>query len=204
MTDPRALAQLRHLYQNMVNGAVRDTASAKRIAENLLATAIEALERGTPPAVAGEPIGYLYCGGSYGDELADWEIVADQHQCDKLNEHHGSLGKEARLPLYVTPQPAQAQDGAVPLTYQQVIAAWNAQADEHNQWDALGEDEKIEWAVACAKAAPQAVVEPLTDEQIQEAILPINPHGMGYFLRIARAIERAHGIGIKGGLHGAE
>ena len=53
MTDPRALAQLRHLYQNMVNGAVRDTASAKRIAENLLATAIEALERGTPPVAQG-------------------------------------------------------------------------------------------------------------------------------------------------------
>lgn len=46
-------------------------------------------------------------------------------------------------------------------TYQKVVAAWNAQADEHNQWDALGEDEKIEWAVACAKAAPPAVVEPL-------------------------------------------
>jgi len=40
----------------MVNGAVRDTASAKRIAEGLLAPAIEALERGTPPAVAGEPV----------------------------------------------------------------------------------------------------------------------------------------------------
>ena len=34
--------------------------------------------------------------------------------------------------------------------YQQVISAWNAQADEHNQWDELGEDEKIEWAVKCA------------------------------------------------------
>lgn len=55
MTEPTALAQLRHLYQNMVNGAVRDTASAKRIAEGLLAPAIEALERGTPPAVVGEP-----------------------------------------------------------------------------------------------------------------------------------------------------
>ena len=40
----------------------------------------------------------------------------------------------------------------------------------------------------------QAGAVPLTDEQIQEAILPINPHGMGYFLRIAHAIERAHGI----------
>lgn len=27
--------------------------------------------------------------------------------------------------------------------YQQVVAAWNAQADETNQWDALGEDEKM-------------------------------------------------------------
>ena len=80
---------------------------------------------GTPPAVAGEPIGYLYCGGSYGDELADWEIVADQHQCDKLNEHHGSLGKEARLPLYTTPQPTQAQQArAVPLTDEQIAAIW--------------------------------------------------------------------------------
>ena len=48
MTEPTALAQLRHLYQNMANGAVRDTASAKRIAEGLLAPAIEALERATP------------------------------------------------------------------------------------------------------------------------------------------------------------
>ena len=32
-------------------------------------------------------------------------------------------------------------------TYQQVVAAWNAQADEYNQWDSLGEDEKIEWAL---------------------------------------------------------
>jgi len=71
---------------------------------------------GAHPAVAGEPIGHLYCGGSYGDELADWEIVADQHQCDKLNEHHGSLGKEAKLPIYTTQQPTQAQAGAGPLT----------------------------------------------------------------------------------------
>ena len=34
--------------------------------------------------------------------------------------------------------------------YQQVIAAWNAQADETNQWDSLGEDEKIEWSLKCA------------------------------------------------------
>ena len=116
---------------------------------------------GTPPAVDGEPIGYLYCGGSYGDELADWEIVADQHQCDKLNEHHGSLGKEAKLPLYTTPQPTQAQAGAVPLTDEQ-----------------LAEMMRETWG--CASIAPR--------------------HAIGF----ARAIEAAHGIGIKGGQHGTE
>lgn len=91
---------------------------------------------GTPPAVAGEPIGYLYCGGSYGDELADWEIVADQHQCDKLNEHHGALGKEAKLPLYTTPQPTQAQAGAVP----QHQPTPDVQAKMAvNQWDHFGD-----------------------------------------------------------------
>ena len=64
---------------------------------------------GTPAPVGAEPIGHLYCGGSYGDELADWEIVADQHQCDKLNEHHGALGKEEKLPIYTTQQPTHAQ-----------------------------------------------------------------------------------------------
>lgn len=40
----RALADLRHLHANLTNGAVRDTASAKRVATGLLAPAIEALE----------------------------------------------------------------------------------------------------------------------------------------------------------------
>lgn len=54
------------------------------------------------------------------------------------------------------------------------IAAWNTRAPQPTQ--------------------AQAGAVPLTDEQIQDAILPIDPHGMGYFLRIARAIERYHGI----------
>lgn len=85
---------------------------------------------GTPAPVGVEPIGYLYCGGSYGDELADWEIVADQHQCDKLNEHHGSLGKEAKLPIYTTPQPTHAQAGAMPLDEVRRLfdAGWKAAA----------------------------------------------------------------------------
>lgn len=39
------LADLRHMYHQMVNGVVKDSAQAKRIAEGLLGRAIEKLER---------------------------------------------------------------------------------------------------------------------------------------------------------------
>ena len=39
--------------------------------------------------------------------------------------------------------------------------------------------------------------QPLTDWQIVETLMPLPVQGTGYFLRIARAIERAHGIGGK-------
>lgn len=42
------------------------------------------------------------------------------------------------------------------MNYEDIIAAWNNQADKHNQWPDLGEDEKLEWAMSlereeCAK-----------------------------------------------------
>ena len=42
------------------------------------------------------------------------------------------------------------------MNRQEIIDSWNAQADEYNQWDDLGEDEKLDWAMqmereACAK-----------------------------------------------------
>jgi len=42
------------------------------------------------------------------------------------------------------------------MTRREIIAAWNAQADDANSWHHLGEDEKLEWAMklereACAK-----------------------------------------------------
>ena len=103
MTEPTALAQLRHLYQNMVNGAVRDTASAKRIAEGLLAPAIEALERGTPQAVAGEPVAWM-----------------GRH--DKTDLYYRKPPQADVVPLYATPQPTKAQAVAVPLTDEQIRA----------------------------------------------------------------------------------
>ena len=80
----------------------------------LSAFARAVLDKWGQPAHSGEPVGYLYCGGIYGDELADWEIVAEQFQCDKLNEHHGAIGKEAKLPLYTVPQPSPTAQGDIP------------------------------------------------------------------------------------------
>lgn len=36
------------------------------------------------------------------------------------------------------------------MTYAEIIAAWNAQADAMNQWAELSEQEKVEWAWWCA------------------------------------------------------
>jgi len=51
--------------------------------------------------------------------------------------------------------------GETSMTHKEIIVAWNAQADHMNKWDALGEDEKLEWAMkaereACAKLIKSA------------------------------------------------
>ena len=32
------------------------------------------------------------------------------------------------------------------MTYQEIIKEWNDEVDKFNQWDSLGEDEKVEFA----------------------------------------------------------
>ena len=46
------------------------------------------------------------------------------------------------------------------MNRQEIIDSWNAEADEYNQWNDLGEDEKLEWAMhmereACAKVCEE-------------------------------------------------
>ena len=48
------------------------------------------------------------------------------------------------------------------MTRDEVIAAWCDQADYMNQWETLGEDEKLEWAMklereACAKVCDELI-----------------------------------------------
>lgn len=42
------------------------------------------------------------------------------------------------------------------MNYEEIKAAWDAQADEYNQWDTLSEIEKIEWAASNAAAMERA------------------------------------------------
>ena len=39
------------------------------------------------------------------------------------------------------------------MNRQEIIDSWNAQADEYNQWDDLGEDEKLDWAMQMEREA---------------------------------------------------
>jgi len=39
------------------------------------------------------------------------------------------------------------------MTHDEIIDAWNKQADYMNKWDRLGEDEKLEWAVKLEREA---------------------------------------------------
>lgn len=48
----RALSSLRHLYQQMAGGQVKDSAQAKRIAEGILSPAIAKLEQAARRAAA--------------------------------------------------------------------------------------------------------------------------------------------------------
>ena len=104
----------------------------------------EALRRwGTPPAVAGEPVAWL-----------STDCIGERYLCFTKPKD----SNPARPLVFgdTTPQPTQAQAGAVPLTDEQ-----------------LAEMMRETWG--CASIAPR--------------------HAIGF----ARAIERAHGIGIKGG-----
>ena len=62
---------------------------------------------GTPPAVAGEPVAWM---GTY----------------DKTDLYYRKPPQADVVPLYATPQPTQAQAGAVPLTDEQIVGVMHS------------------------------------------------------------------------------
>ena len=119
----------------------------------------------------------------------------------RANGEHVNLGKVAKPPRMKAREIAQSYFGPF-------------QDDDGSESDACfgALEELIDWLVKQGWTPPQptqaqAGAVPLTDEQLAEIMretwgcASIAPrHAIGF----ARAIERAHGIGIKGGQHGAE
>jgi hypothetical protein len=50
------------------------------------------------------------------------------------------------------------------MTRCEIIAAWNAQADDANSWHHLGEDEKLEWAIKLEREVCAKVVDHILKE----------------------------------------
>jgi len=68
------------------------------------------------------------------------------------------------------------------MTRREIIAAWNAQADDANSWHHLGEDEKLEWAIklereACAKMCDYVYDYIVTDGHIKDMACKIRARG---------------------------
>ena len=81
------------------------------------------------------------------------------------------------------------------MTYDEIRTAWNAQADERNHWDNLGEDEKIEWAFDCAARLNAAAPDLL--KALQEIVAAADGTGWKYldatFSKARAAIANATG-----------
>ena len=82
------------------------------------------------------------------------------------------------------------------MTYDEIKAAWNAQADEHNQWDDLGEEEKIEWAasISAAKAPRVPLSKSEVDGLLESAGYLYNGNTRADFTSGIRYAEIHHGI----------
>ena len=126
-TTSAALANLRHLYANLKNGAVRDTASAKRIAEGLLAPAIAALEsQQKPPTVVDDTTSAAqnllpcpFCGAPAGGYAIEAHEHSAQLKAIGIPDHGGS---------YVVEGNCQCGSGLIGDTQEEVTARWNRRA----------------------------------------------------------------------------
>jgi hypothetical protein len=65
-------------------------------------------------------------------------------------------------------------------------------ANDEGYWAEILPDRNVKVGQLLYATPPQR--KPLTDEEIQDLLMPVRISGDGYYLRIARAIEAAHGI----------
>lgn len=111
----RALADLRHMYAQMVGGMVKDSAQAKRIADGILSRAIQKLEQAARRAPAApvqeEPTSKQIVLGA-GALLGQPENTADNRHPD----WHSAVAKVRKVYLAMlaaAPQPPEAEQASV-------------------------------------------------------------------------------------------
>jgi len=74
------------------------------------------------------------------------------------------------------------------MKYEEIIKAWNNQADKHNRWSDLGDDEMLEFAVCLEREACAALAEKtVCDTHI--------PTGINIYGTRAAKVIRARGKG---------
>lgn len=63
----------------------------------------------------------------------------------------------------------------IKMDYEFVKSEWNKNADEFNQWDDLGEDEKIEFTIQLTATKAAAIInDPIKSNHIVKTLLSIN------------------------------
>ena len=70
------------------------------------------------------------------------------------------------------------------MTYDEIKTAWDVQADEHNQWDSLSEDEKVEWAARLGTVKSRGTA-PIFSQDAQQTLQHLQRKGfniVGYAL----------------------
>lgn len=121
-----------------------------------------ALAAAPTPSVSAEPVAWLYVGEVHGDELDDWEIVAEQSKCERLNEAHA--GNSQALPLYAHPptvaQPTINAQLVEALREAEEYIAQHSQATgyglldhDHDRYERLPLLERLSAALSAAEAA---------------------------------------------------
>ena len=132
-------------------------------------------------------------------EFEAWSQANNKYHVSGYNPHNDLWEAwQAARSAPAAPEPVQLDDIDVTdmpqafdlkgtaMTYDEIKAAWNAQADEHNHWDSLGEDEKIEWAFDCA-----ACLNVVTSDPMKALKLIANSENSALDLAYCKGIARA-------------
>ena len=185
MTDKPTPKEIDDLVYELRQAGKDDTYS--------LASAVLA-KWGTPTPVGVEPVALLVRKNSWRD--GQWEVAPPN------SPSYGLAWANQRMYVYATPQPAQPQAGAAPLTdeYPALVCDYCG-ALTPDPWHSSGMlhgkmSKHIHSCDACAARGAQDTREPLTPEQIQDLLLCGNPTDEE--MRLIRiGWDAAHGI--KGG-----